>query len=108
MRAHVQALESSLAQPRASTAGARTAHDRRRRREVKPLHLVLFLLAAAVTAVVALPGLETGAHATCGTAAVMTEFACADGQLPQSLPGRTCVVSSSVYGTTLWRCAFEN
>ena len=107
MRPNVQALERPLPK-RAARARARAAHDPRRRLHVEPFHLLLVLLAAAVTAVVALPGLGTGPKASCGAAAAMTEFACVDGQLPQNHPGRTCVIDRSVYGTNLWRCAFEN
>ena len=107
MRPNAQALERPLPK-RAATARARAAHAPRRRLHVEPFHVLLAILAAAITAVVALPGLGTGAHASCGAAAVMTEFACVDGQVPQNHPGRTCVIDSSVYGTNLWRCAFEN
>ena len=106
MRPNAQALERPLPK-RAATARARAAHPPRRI-HVEPFHLLLVLLAAAITAVVALPGLGTGAHASCGAAAVMTEFACVDGQVPQNHPGRTCVIDSSVYGTNLWRCAVED
>jgi len=107
MGPNVHAHDSSLLKPRASTR-ARVVHDRRAGVRVKRSHLLLMLLAATFTALVALPGWGTGAHASCGAAALMTEFACADGQLPQNHPGRTCVIHSSVYATNLWRCTFEN
>lgn len=108
MGPNVHAHDSSLLKPRAATARAQVVHDRRRRIRVKRSHLVLMLLAATFTALVALPGWGTGAQASCGATALITEFACVDGQLPQNHPGRTCVVYSSVYATNLWRCAFEN
>ena len=108
MRPNVHAHDSYLLKPRAATARARLAHDRRGRTRVKRSHLLVVLLAATFTALVALPGWGTGAQASCGAAALMTEFACVDGQVPQSHPGRTCVIHSSVYATNLWRCAFEN
>ena len=105
MRPNGQALESSPLSPWASTATARPARDLWRPLHVKPAHLLLLLLAATCTAIALLPGGGTNAHASCGAAALMAEFACADGQVPDSHPGRTCVSDSSLYGTTFWRCA---
>lgn len=108
MRPNVHVHESSLLKPLAVTVRARVVHDSRRRIRVRRSHLLLTVLAATFIALVALPGWGTGAQASCGGTALMTEFACVDGQFPQSHPGRECVIDSSVYGTNYWRCAFEN